>query len=162
MKLSITWCIFSLYKTVSDPFGGSLPGSSVRGISQERILEWVPISSSRGSFQLRDQTHASYSSCFASGFFAHCTIWGSVLNKIIHDQTILWYWVIHAKKNWSFISSMYASEAGQPKGKEFGHFGEERYFCSYSSFDDVVVAWHQASSLRFRGHICISKIMSTV
>lgn len=45
---------------------------------------------------------------------------------------------------------MYASEAGQPKGKEFGHFGEERYFCSYSSFDDVVVAWHQASSLRFQ------------
>ena len=34
-------------------------GSSVLGISQARILEWVVISSSRDSFQLRDQTHVS-------------------------------------------------------------------------------------------------------
>ena len=34
----------------------SLPGSSVRGILQARILEWVAISSSRGSSQPRDQT----------------------------------------------------------------------------------------------------------
>ena len=33
----------------------SLPGSSVHGILQARILEWVAISSSRGSSQLRDQ-----------------------------------------------------------------------------------------------------------
>ena len=31
-----------------DPTGCSLPGSSVHGISQARILEWVAISSSRG------------------------------------------------------------------------------------------------------------------
>ena len=35
---------------------GSLPGSSVHGILQARIPEWIAISSSRGSFQLRDQT----------------------------------------------------------------------------------------------------------
>ena len=34
----------------------SLPGSSVHGIHQARILEWVPILFSRGSSQLRDQT----------------------------------------------------------------------------------------------------------
>ena len=34
----------------------SLPGSYVRGISQARILEWVAISSPRGSFRPRDQT----------------------------------------------------------------------------------------------------------
>ena len=33
------------------------PGSSVHGISQERTLEWVAISSSRGSSQSRDWTH---------------------------------------------------------------------------------------------------------
>ena len=33
----------------------SLPGSSVRGISQARILEWVAISSSGGSRRPRDQ-----------------------------------------------------------------------------------------------------------
>ena len=41
----------------------SLPGSSVHGIFQARILEWVAISSSRGSSQHRDQTHISYASC---------------------------------------------------------------------------------------------------
>ena len=36
----------------------SPPGSSVHGILQARILEWVAIFSSRGSSQLRDQTCA--------------------------------------------------------------------------------------------------------
>ena len=42
--------------TICDPVGCSRPGSSVHGISQTRILEWVAISSSRGSSQPRDQT----------------------------------------------------------------------------------------------------------
>ena len=37
--------------TLSDPMDCSLPGSSVHGISQARILEWVAISFSRGSSQ---------------------------------------------------------------------------------------------------------------
>ena len=37
----------------------TLPGSSVHGISQARILEWVAISFSRGSSQHRNQTHIS-------------------------------------------------------------------------------------------------------
>ena len=41
----------------------SPPGSSVHGISQARILEWVAISYSRGSSWPRDQTHISYISC---------------------------------------------------------------------------------------------------
>ena len=36
-----------------------LPGFSVHGIFQARILEWVAISFSRGSSRLRDQTHVS-------------------------------------------------------------------------------------------------------
>ena len=38
----------------------SLPGSSVHEILQARILEWVAISSSRGSSQPEDQTPVSY------------------------------------------------------------------------------------------------------
>ena len=45
--------------TLCDPMDCSLPDSSVHGISQARILEWVAISSSRGSSQPRDQTHIS-------------------------------------------------------------------------------------------------------
>ena len=43
-----------------DPMDCSPPGSSVHGIFQARILEWVAISSSRGSSQSRDQTCISY------------------------------------------------------------------------------------------------------
>ena len=38
----------------------SLPDSSVHGISQARILEWVAISFSRGSSWPRDQTRVSF------------------------------------------------------------------------------------------------------
>ena len=49
----------------------SLPGSSVHGILQARILEWVAISFSQGSPQLRDQTWVSY---IAGRFF---TVWAT-------------------------------------------------------------------------------------
>ena len=46
--------------TLCNPMDCSLPGSSVRGIFQARILEWVAISFSRRSFQPRDQTQTLY------------------------------------------------------------------------------------------------------
>ena len=49
--------------SLCDPMDYSLPGASVHGILQARRLEWVSISSSRGSPQLRDRTHISYISC---------------------------------------------------------------------------------------------------
>ena len=54
---------FQSSPTLCDPMDYSLPGSSVYGILQARILECVAISSSRGSSQPRDQTHISYVSC---------------------------------------------------------------------------------------------------
>ena len=57
-----------------DPLDSSLPGSSIHEISQARILEWVAISSSRGSFPLRDWTHLSYVSCIADAFFTYWAI----------------------------------------------------------------------------------------
>ena len=44
----------------------SPPVSSVHGILQARILEWVAISFSRGSSLTRDQTQVS---CFAGRFY---------------------------------------------------------------------------------------------
>ena len=43
-----------------DPMDCSPPGSSVHGILQARILEWVAISFSRGSSRPRDQTQVSH------------------------------------------------------------------------------------------------------
>ena len=45
--------------TLCDPMDCSLPGSSLHGILQARVLEWVAISFSRGSSWLRDQTRVS-------------------------------------------------------------------------------------------------------
>ena len=53
----------------------SLPSSSVHGILQTRILEWVAISISRGSSQPRDQTLISCVSCTAGGFFTASAAW---------------------------------------------------------------------------------------
>ena len=46
--------------TLCDPIDCSLPGSTVHGILQARILEWVAMPYFRGSSQPRDQTHVSY------------------------------------------------------------------------------------------------------
>ena len=46
--------------TLCDPVDCSLPSSSVHGILQTKILEWVAMPSSKGSSQHRDQTHLSY------------------------------------------------------------------------------------------------------
>ena len=45
--------------TLCDPMDCSLRGSSVHGIFQARVLEWVAISFSRESSQLRDLTQVS-------------------------------------------------------------------------------------------------------
>ena len=55
--------------TLCDPKDSGLPGAYVRGILQARILEWVAMSSSRGSSQSKDCMWVSCVSCFAGGFF---------------------------------------------------------------------------------------------
>ena len=54
--------------TFCDPMDCSLRGSSVHGILQAKILEWVAMPSSRGSSRLRNQTHISYVSCIGGRF----------------------------------------------------------------------------------------------
>ena len=51
--------VAQLYLTLCDPMDCSPPGSSVHGILQARILEWVAISFSRGSSLPRDLTQVS-------------------------------------------------------------------------------------------------------
>ena len=46
--------------TLCDPMDCSLPGSSVHGIFQAIVLEWVAISFSRGSSRPRDHTQVSH------------------------------------------------------------------------------------------------------
>ena len=58
--------VAQLCPTLCDSVDCSPPGSSVHGILQARILEWVAISFSRGSSQPRDQTRVS---CIVGGCF---------------------------------------------------------------------------------------------
>ena len=67
MKVKVT----QLCLTLCDPMDWSQPGSSVHGIFQDGILEWVAIPFSRGSSQPRDWTQVSH---IADGFF---TIWAA-------------------------------------------------------------------------------------
>ena len=58
------------YITLCHPIDCSPPGSSVDGIFQAGILEWVAISFSRGSSWCKDRTRIS---CTAGGFFTAVT-----------------------------------------------------------------------------------------
>ena len=58
-------------QTLCDPMDCSLPGSSVHGILQARILKWVAISYSRGSSRPRDWTQVFH---IAGRFF---TVWAT-------------------------------------------------------------------------------------
>ena len=68
----------------------SPPGSSVHGILQGRILEWVAMPSSGGSSQNRDQTHISYISCIGRqilyyyylGSQIHSTNWENYIRNM--------------------------------------------------------------------------------
>ena len=62
------------------PKNGHLPGPSVHGILQVRILEWVSILFSRGSSQPRGWTWVS---CIAGRFF---TIWATREVHLVHNM----------------------------------------------------------------------------
>ena len=73
--LQLCSCSFAkLDPTLCDPTDCSPPGSSVHGILQERILEWVAITFSRGSSHTRDQTHIS---CISRQILYHWATRGS-------------------------------------------------------------------------------------
>ena len=55
--------VTQLCTTLCDPMNCSPPGSSIHGIFQARILEWVAISFCRGVFPNREQAHISCISC---------------------------------------------------------------------------------------------------
>ena len=65
--------------------GCSPPGSSVHGISQARVLEWVAIPSSRGSSGHRDRTWVSG---MAGGLF---TVW-AITYLYIEKVCLVWQW----------------------------------------------------------------------
>ena len=68
-EMNMLCLVARLCPKLCDPVNHVTPGSSVHGILQVRILEWVAMPSSRGPSQLRDQTQVTL---IAGGLF---TIW---------------------------------------------------------------------------------------
>ena len=64
--------------TLCDPVDCSLPGSSVHGILQARILEWVAISPPPGDLPNLGMEPTSFMSpALAGGLFTTTTTWGA-------------------------------------------------------------------------------------
>ena len=61
--------------TLATPWTVARPGSSVHGILQARVLEWVAISSSRGCSRPRDRTCVC---CFGRHILYHWPTWGAL------------------------------------------------------------------------------------
>ena len=72
-----------LWPTLTDPMDYSLPTSSLHGIFQARILEWVAIPFFRGSSWSRDR---NLGSCIASSFF---TNWATTCNLYQRSSRII-------------------------------------------------------------------------
>ena len=75
--------VSKLCLTLCDPTDCSRPGSSVHGISQVRILEWVAISFSRGSCRPRDQNCTSSVFCIGRWVLPQLSHWGRPVFLVI-------------------------------------------------------------------------------
>ena len=95
------------------PHGLYLPHSSVHGISQARISEWVAIFLLRGSSQPRDRTHVSWVSCIVRQILYHLHHLGIPMLTITYTFSTLIYtiyiltglWVLLTQGQCSFQQS---------------------------------------------------------
>ena len=71
--------------TLCDPMDCSPPDSSVHGILQARILEWVAVSFSRGYSQPRNQKLSPLSPALTGVFFTTSATWEAL--KILSRGT---------------------------------------------------------------------------
>ena len=67
--------LLQLYPTLCDSVDCSPPGSSVHGVLQERIPEWVAVPSSKGSSRPGIEPKSLVSPALAGGFFTTSATW---------------------------------------------------------------------------------------
>ena len=71
LRVMVKVLVSQLCLTLWNPMDCRLPGSSDHGILQAKILEWVAMLSSRGSYRPRNQTHVSYHLCIGKWVLCH-------------------------------------------------------------------------------------------
>ena len=115
-------------QTPSDPMGCNLPGSSVHGIFQARVLEWVAISFPTGSSRPRDRT------CVSHIVGRPFTVWATrevhrceVLSRFSHIQLFvtLWTAACQALLSMGFSRQEYWSGLPCPSPGDLPHPGME-------------------------------------
>ena len=125
----------------------SPPGSSVHGILQARILEWVAISFSRGSSWLRDRTWVS---CITGRFF---TIWAtsesesrSVVPDSLQPHGLYSPWNSPAKNTGegihSFLQGIFLTQGSNPG---LLHYRQILYHLSHQGSPSCYIKWIQMS-----------------
>ena len=67
--------VLQLCLTLRDPVDCRPPGSSVHGVLQARILEWIAIPFIRGSSQPRERIGLPYISCIGRRVFTTSSTW---------------------------------------------------------------------------------------
>ena len=96
--------------TLCDPMDCRPPGSSTHGIFQARVLEWVAISFSRGSYRPRDQTQISH----IAG--RHFTVWTiSESHTFYNAQYIKIHWLTICSNQyfwWQYLRNCKCPGAG--------------------------------------------------
>ena len=148
--VTIKWSeVSQLCPTLCNPVNCRLPGSSIHGIFQARVLEWVATSFSRGSSQLRDQTrvsrivgrrfyhlsHQGSPSSYSSTLKMKGTQWKAVFVKwmkdlqpefLVHDFIL---WNLFRKTHAGSISSSWKLSLPGCEGYKSQDSSKERSLC---------------------------------
>ena len=129
-SLSIYLCsVAQLYPTLCDPMDCSPLGSSVHGILQARILEWVAKFSSRGSSQPRDRPKPLVSPALAGRFFTTNAIWEALYICIYIFFLLCPKWVCRAGLIKTLITISRHSFYSAKNKCTFSIFGKTQPLC---------------------------------
>ena len=157
----------SRVRLFATPWTSSLPGSSLHGILQARVLEWVAISFSRGSSQPRDWTWVSriagrrfnlWATGEESWALNNWWFWTAVLEKPLESPSdCKEIQPVHSKGNqsWVFFGRTDANNAETPilwppdsKNQLIGKdldAGKDWRQEEEGTTEDVMVGWHHWS-----------------
>ena len=134
----------------------SLQGSSVHGIFQARVLEWVAISFSKGSSQPRDRTPVSRITGRRFTVWATREAWGHNERVSIYNSGILPYWYqklwLQSMELWKKLISVL--QATQSMISYYGSPSWLRQECSHIPLTQIsltlasYIIWHTDWNLK--------------
>ena len=158
-------CVWVSCLTLWDPMDHSLPGSSIHGCFQARMLEWVAISYSRGSSRPRDWSRGCCISCIGRRILYHRAMWKALYCRKYSTNahlsrnffsTYVKYSPIKKKKTCSLFSLFHSidfhhffhlccEECYVPESdiKHFGYISEIRWYPHIYKY-----VFHRSSSLK--------------